>query len=222
MSNHSDYIPSADAEFDSFQLKLVANCVANKAGWNIPDAAVTKLENFQTPWTDSWAIARHKDTRSPADVLAKNQARDAYEPAIRKFVNAYVRYNPAITDVERKEMGINNRDTEPTPSPIPTTNPVLDIDTRDTGRHYVGFKDEHAEGRGRPFGTAYCEIRSAIGPEAPSHWNEYNRVENGHKSPAEFVYGKDFSGQKAHYIARWVNTRGQAGPWSIVYSAVIT
>jgi hypothetical protein len=62
------------------------------------------------------------------ETAEKNRARKTAEAALRDFVNRYLRYPPG-TDEDRDRMGIPNHKTERTPVPVPTTSPLLTVDT---------------------------------------------------------------------------------------------
>lgn len=221
MAAAEDWVPRPDTKFDLFQDVLYNQASTNKGSWNIPDAPVTALGNLKSAWDTAWADADNEGNRTSAQVQTKNDARKMYEAGIRKFTRQYLRFNNSVSNAERVVMGITIPDREPSPAPVPTTNPTLNIGTEDVGMHRVVFYDEFHNTKGKPRFVAYCDIRYHIGTEAPTHPDEYGTPRVATKNPV-IVNHYGFSGQRVYYIARWVNSRNEPGPWSPVFSGIVT
>jgi hypothetical protein len=101
----------------SFQRILVTKVEAKKADWGIPDSAVDVLANHRAIYEPLYQKAALKNTRTSVDVLAHRRERKAYEKAIRAFVNAHVRFNDRMTDVDRLSIGVPPRDPKNSPKP---------------------------------------------------------------------------------------------------------
>ncbi|MEX2244544.1 MAG: hypothetical protein WD716_11940 [Fimbriimonadaceae bacterium] len=96
------------------------------------------------------------------------------------------------------------------------------LDTSERFRHTVNFADEGTPTtKGKPFGVAGAELRYAIGATAPVDPDDYTFVAIDTKTPQIWTFEPSEAGQMAHWVARWINTRGEAGPWSDVVSATI-
>ncbi|MDP1660620.1 MAG: hypothetical protein Q8L55_01785 [Phycisphaerales bacterium] len=114
--------------------------------------------------------------------VAKDRAREALEREIRPVTN-FVQGYPKTTDADRATIGITVRDTSKTPSPMPTSAPVAQVDSGQRLTHRLRFTDAAAPTRrGKPPGTIGAEVwvkveavgngQSAMGPEPgslPSH-----------------------------------------------------
>ena len=111
------FIPLKDSEFMSFQRQLVTKVQAKKADWGIPDSAVDVLVAHRTKYEPLYQKASGKNTRSSVDVGSHRRERKAYEKAIRAFVNAHVRFNDRMTNVDRLSIGVPPRDPKNSPKP---------------------------------------------------------------------------------------------------------
>ena len=120
------YMPRQDKDFYPFQGNLVNIVVINAPVWGIPAPDVAALVARRAAYEPLYVKAQNKDTRTPTDVLAHRQMRQVYEKEIQVFVKAYL-YNPLVTDLDRKSMGIPPRDTEPTPRGKIPTIPVVEL-----------------------------------------------------------------------------------------------
>ena len=121
------YIPRNDNALIDWGQKLltVSNDPLNHTRWGIlkpkdelmdlySDFA-TKLANCKTGY------------RSPADVLAKNVAKDKMVKAFRDFVQGYLARNVNVTEHDRLLLGLPQRDTIPTTVLDPTGQAKLTI-----------------------------------------------------------------------------------------------
>ena len=115
-----------DKDFYPFQGNLVNIVVINAVAWGIPAPAVAALVARRAAYEPLYVKAQNKDTRTPTDVLAHRQMRQVYEKEISVFIKAYL-YNPLVTDLDRKSMGIPPRDMEPTPRGKIPTIPVVEL-----------------------------------------------------------------------------------------------
>ena len=120
------YMPRQDKDFYPFQGNLVNIVVLNAVAWGIPAPAVAALVARRAAYEPLYVKAQNKDTRTPTDVLAHRQMRQVYEKEISVFIKAYL-YNPLVTDLDRKSMGIPPRDMEPTPRGKIPTIPVVEL-----------------------------------------------------------------------------------------------
>jgi hypothetical protein len=66
-----------------------------------------------------------------------------------------------------------------------------------------------------------AEIWCAVGPTPPANPVQYRFLALGTDAPHLVEHAAADAGQMAHYLVRWVNTRGQPGPWSETISATI-
>jgi hypothetical protein len=156
-----------------------------------------------------------------AAAQAKDASRAASETAIRTVVRK-IQANPQITNAQRQAMGISLRTTGRTPVEVPTTRPRLDIDTSQRLRHTVSFADESTPtSKAKPAGVISCEVWVKIGGPVPVDPSECHFLGLDTRTPYIATYHGEDAGKMAHYMARWVNTRSQQGPWSETASATI-
>lgn len=83
-----------------------------------------------------------------------------------RFVQGYIK----TTDADRANMGITVRDNSLSPSPAPTTRPLVRVDTSQRLLHTLRFSDESTPTRRRkPHGVLGAEVWVALAAagEAP-------------------------------------------------------
>jgi hypothetical protein len=217
-----DFIPHADEEFNTFINTFVNYVSAHAVNLGVPPATATALSNAFLVWTDS--LAGH-DTAQIAATSArtvKDSARDALTIITRTIARS-IQANPTVTDEVRTLMGLPVPDDSRTRAPVPTTKPVGQVDTSQRLQHTIHWRDESMpNSKAKPTGVRGAEIWMFIGPTPPSDPAQAKFVALDTASPYLLVHEATNAGKLAHYLLRWMNTRGEAGPWSETLSATIT
>jgi hypothetical protein len=218
----ADYIPSGDADFDVWQHNFINNLSASKTALGLTDADLTALTATQGNWTSAYTA--HTAVKATADgaMQAKREARDTFESALRGMAKR-VQGHTGTTDRHRAELGLNVQGGTRTSAGVPETRPVVQIDTGQRLRHTISFSDESTpNSRAKPAGAMGCEIWSKIGDPAPADPGQLHFLGLDTSTPYMVQFGGEDAGKTAYYMLRWVNTKGEQGPWSQTASATIT
>ena len=131
MNASRNFIPSADNQFDGWQLTFVEAVNNYKSGWGWTiaiEAEWTQLTNTpdkkKLAWDKAIAITRTHNAK-PTEILIMREARKDYEfgdkknPAdtsLRIFINRNIRFNPHVTLDQKREMGLTVPDEIKTPT----------------------------------------------------------------------------------------------------------
>lgn len=100
--------------------------------------------------------------------------------------------------------------------------PTATVDTSRRLAHVISFKDEQTpKSKAKPAGTMGAEVWVKIGDAPPADPGELTFLALDTHSPYLAEYDGAQAGKKAHYMLRWVSTRGAKGPWSQTVSATI-
>ncbi|MDR1280747.1 MAG: hypothetical protein LBK99_07985 [Opitutaceae bacterium] len=222
MSN-TNYIPRPDDKFDIWQKKLVSDFTENFARYGISQAALTALETIQTRWGAAWNVAQHPETRSQVDVEAKNRNRKEYEKALREMISEHITYNrTGVTDDDRVRMGLPVHKTTHTPVPVPTAPPATTWTPTSSANSPSGSLSLAANAA-VPNPSAYTESRYS-GPSStppPGKLSDLTHSSFDTNSPLTLLFDEDQRGKTLYYCLRWENTRGEKGPASEIFSAII-
>jgi hypothetical protein len=217
----SDYIPRPDLDFNNWEGNLVKEVVAKATKAGIPADAVTELQAAQTEWKGPFENASNVQSRGMDDVQEKNDARVKYEKFLRGFVLQWLAFNQKITDGEREAMGLTVRSDSRTPSPKPSSMPLVRIDISNDQQHYIYVTDSMSSSRAKPKGVHGCEIWMKIGGPAPENGEGLTFKCICTKSPFVLNFDNANIGKVVYYRVRWINSRGEQGPWSKVVSAIV-
>jgi hypothetical protein len=236
----TDYIPSSDPDFDQFQENLYSTSSTNAATWNIPTTAIGVLTPLKKSWDNAWADAKDANNRTRVQTKAKDDARDAYEPAIREFVQGQLIHNTAIASSDLKGIGLKRRDGTRTSSPVPTDTPLCDDQPAPGFTVEVNFRPEtSAPGtskRAKPKGIDRLEINGLVVPQqapaadgskpavpagAPKSPADCNITASSKKSPLRISFDPSQAGSWFFYFPHWVNSRNENGPIGPMHSIII-
>lgn len=217
-----DYIPKSDAELASFLDNFATKLAADKAKFNIPDAQADDLTtantNFQT------ALAELDEARDNLNV--KQEAKEkAEEEAVAKtrVCAQQIQADPNVTDEARAGLRLPTRDKKPTRVSVPQSFPIVVIDNSKRLRQTLTYFDSNTPtSRARPENATGAEVSRYIGETPPTGPEQFQRLDESRRSPFTIEYTGADAGKTAYYMLRWVNSRGEKGPWSETVSATIT
>ena len=184
---------------------------------------MTPITAARTAWTNGLAAHAVAQTTARAARQTKDDSRAAYETVIRALVRR-LQSSPSVDNAERQALGITVKDdiATLTMAAAAATRPVGVVDTSERLRHTIRFFDESTpQNRAKPDGVMGCEIWVKVGDPAPADPGELQFLTLDSSTPYVAEFDGKFAGQKAHYMLRWVTTRGDKGPWSETVSATI-
>ena len=217
----SNFIPDSDAEFDNWQENAVTRSETNATAWGIDVEAIADLKAKQALWTSAYAKAKNSQSRSTSDVHAKDEARAAYEKELRIFVGEFLAINRKISNLERENLGLTIRSTVRIPVAAPTSVPIGKIDPSLNLRHSITVTDSVSNGKAKPKGVFGCEVWIKVGTEMPTESSEFTFHGIDTRSPYTVTFEDADKGKTAYYRLRWINKRGEAGPWANVIFAMV-
>lgn len=217
----SDVIPQSDGDFDTLMNQFIPYVAGHATNLGVPTAMATALTSELELWTDSFADHQAKQTAALAATGVKDQTRATLTTQARAAIRI-IQNNPAVTDEQRQSMGLPVHDDKRTRVPVPTTRPVVQIESLEHLEHVVNFRDESKpKSKAKPAGVRGAEIWIWIGPNPPADPAGFRWVALDSATPYLMVHEGADVGKTACYALRWENTRGEPGPWSDVVSATI-
>jgi len=216
-----DYIPDTDAEFRAWLKNFLDYANANLAALGLVAADTAPLGTAATTFNTAMDNNIAAQAAAKAAVESKETSRAAAEVLVRALAQR-IQADGTVLDAQRHSLGLNVRATTRTPVAVPATRPVATIDTSQRLQHTISFGDEETPGtRKKPDGVTGCEIWFKLGTP-PSDPSELTYLATDTKTPYTAVFDGADAGKVAHYMLRWVNRRGERGPWSQTVSATIT
>jgi hypothetical protein len=223
MAYRKESIPNGDKDFDPW-FENLNNTVAAKTGGNppewthIPTDKVTALAGL---WTD-WHAAYGKTLvpHTSIDTADKNRAKDSSFAFIRPFANQYLRYGQ-ISEDELLALGFRIR-SGGSPVHVPSTSPVLIIDTGTRRRLIISYRDEKSSRRGKPDGVHGIEVRWAMLERPPVDVKELINSSFDTKPPLTLEFEEHERGKRVYLCGSWeIEREGEKGPPGAIEEAVV-
>lgn len=212
--NGHDYIKRTDQGLLEQATPMSAQITLTPTAFGVTASDATFLAGKLTAYSNALALAKDPTTRTKVTVRGKNTAKAALVDAIRGIVRR-IQVCPTVTDAQRESLSIPVHDHFPTPVPPPATRPVL------THRYSRGMvqtmrvQDETTPAsRAKPGGVIAAEVRAFFGETPAGEKATWPTVCIATRADFEFTVVEAEAGQLATVVARWVNDKGQYGPFS--------
>jgi hypothetical protein len=217
------YIPRQDGKFLEWVRNLLNYVKLNAYRWNITTIA-EDFKKFQTLEEDfESAYARAIDpNRGKADVLLKNETRDALEKCTRKFVKEHLTFNSLVSDVDREKMDLPIHKTTLTPAPVAKDVPYSEVDINVLRRLTIHFfASAEKKSKAKPEGQHGVEFAWIVSEVPITNVKDLIHSSFGTHSPKTFEFDDEDRAKRFYFALRWENTRGEKGPYSEIASAII-
>jgi len=215
----TDNIPPADADFNNWIVPFSNFVNTNAAAMRLAPNDIAPLTAAVATW--SMAYPAHNAATASATTTNKDQARTAIESLTRPLIQQ-LQASPKVTNAQRNTMKITVRATTRTRASVPQTAPMATVDTSRRLQHIIDFRDTASpKSKAKPAGVAGCEIWGKVGSPAPTDISQLVYVATDSGTPYLAEYTGAQAGQMVCYWLRWVNPRGEKGPWSEAVSATI-
>ena len=220
----SDFVPTADGEFDAWLANFVAFANTNLAKLGVSAGDMGAVVATRNAWSSRYAAHGTAKATAQSARSDKDKARENVLALVRPMVRR-IQATATVTNAERDALGITISDGTKTAAAVPTTAPICHIGNGERLRHVIGFRDsENPSRRSKPAGVKAVEIfftLTPVGAPTPTDPAEFEHLAQDSATPYVVEYSGADAGKNAHYIVRWVNSRGEKGPWSEVFSAAI-
>lgn len=216
----SDYIPAADAELIEFADNFISKIDGLETSFGLVATDTDALTALRDTFNAAYAA---NNTAQTAAQTARTQKDADKKPLVAKLRDLAqdVQETNSVTDAQRMSLGLNVRQA-PAPTGPPTSRPVVEVDTSQPLQHTVKFYDNEMETKGKPEGVKGAEIWCKVGGEATMNEDDYRYLGTDTATPYLAVHKPENVGKQAHYLLRWVNSKGEWGAWSNTASATIT
>ncbi|QEG23772.1 hypothetical protein [Mariniblastus fucicola] len=217
----NSYVPAADGKFDLFANNFVSTIKADPTTFDMTTESITELESLLTEWDDAYFGSQAKRDEALAAVTEKEQNRVELEKRIRHAAKL-IQANTNISNEARRKAGLPVHSETRKPVPAPSTFPIAFVEQKAALQHDLRWVDSATPTRrARPAVASGCEVYVYIGASLPTDFDAFKFIGISSKSPRRLDFDQADCGQTAFYRLRWINNKGQTGPWSEVVSATI-
>lgn len=118
------------------------------------------------------------------------------------------------TDAQRRELRLPIHKEGRAPIPAPASMPQLRVEIERGGRHEIVFSDVATPNSDRkPDNVMGCEIHEWVGEGASDDYASWPLVGIDTHNPYLRIHPPAQVGQEVVYVGRWLNAKGEPGPW---------
>ena len=218
----ADYLPQGDPEFDGWFETFYTSVSGDLVGWHMVAGDLVPITNAKNKWDTDYAAHLAEVEIAKAMRATKDNSKAAAKDVVRPFVRAK-QEDPDVLPATKLAAGVPERDETRTPIAAPTTPPVITgVDTSQRLQHTIRWADSTTpQSKAKPKGVHGAEIRVKIGGPPPTGPDECVFTALDTATPHLKEFDAADAGKTAHYMLRWVNSKGDPGPWSATVSATI-
>jgi hypothetical protein len=212
--------PSREAELLTFSLNFKTKITATPTTFGLTAGQATAYGTLHTAFASAYAVAQDEATRSPMNVELKNVAKTNLVANLR-LLAGIVQRAPGTTNAMRLDLGLPQRDSEPTPIPAPANAPQVAVKSVSGLTAKIRLIDiENPTRRGKPAGVIGASIFSFVGEESPAELSAWKFEGNtGHTSFDVVFPSTTAAGAKVWFTCFWFNPSKRSGPASAPISA---
>ena len=218
----ADYMPNGDGDFNNWIHNFDDFVTANLAKFHLVAGDMTPVHALRLQWDIDYPANNTLQLAGGAGATKKENTKVACKSAVRVVVNKYAK-DKTVADDDRRSAGTTVADTTPTAVEPPTTAPVGRIEQPASLQQVVHWVDSATPGsKAKPPGVEGVQLWLFIGTAPPTDLSQLRYTGTDTKTPYRFDFEPSDAGKTAYWWLRWVNTKGEVGPWSAVVSATIT
>jgi len=216
-----DYIPSNDKDLFEWIRFLIMYAEEFCERWGVkppPEEFKTLFDDFTAKMTKA-----NEPNSGIVDKRAKNEAKARLIKAARDYVQGHIARNTDVTVADKLEMRLPVYDTIPTTVLDPTGQAEASLTF--PGRTQLMLTIKHVEGtQSDPRAYYGCRIYYGVyaaGDTPPESGKDIRASKFTRRRKELFTFQPEDSGKTAYFCIRYENSKGKAGPWGPLGSAII-
>jgi hypothetical protein len=217
----ADYLPKTDGGLRDWTRNFSNLITANPSTYGLMASDAAAIAGVVDAYAEALTRATDPTTKTQGAVAAKDSAKAAMVAVVRRYAQV-IKMNDGVTNEEKIDLGLNIDDTQPSPVPAPTTQPICSIVGATPLQHTLRFADSATPTkRAKPEGVVGLELYYFIGenppvsPDAPTPAGTSTKFYGlATREPFAVKLNAADVGQMITYYCRWVTRTGRTGPWS--------
>lgn len=210
------YMPSADADFDLWQLNLTTKVVLSPGTYGLDTSYSAALSPMSADFHTKLGIANTQSTRTPVSIASKDAARAALKSFIRVGVNI-IQATPAVTNEAKEALNIPIHSNTPTPIPAPSTYPVIDATPSGPRLTQIKISDSATpDSRKKPSGAVAMALFAKASATPISDPEQLDFIGMMSRNALQQQWPVDDLNKTMYIAGVWITRTGKRGPWSSI------
>ena len=217
-----DPIPNPDDLFSALVNQFTDWINAHGTTHGLTTGQIGSFTTLAGTWSNDFSVFQAAQTAFHAATQDKDATRTLCEADLRTLMGI-LQKSPATTDADRVDFGGTVPKGTRTSIPPPSTTPLAaSIDSPTRAVLSVLLADSATPlKRSKPPGAVSADVRQQIGGTAPADPAALPALPPATRSPYRIQYDNAEVGKTVWLAFRWLNAKGEPGPWSEIYSAVV-
>jgi hypothetical protein len=209
------YFPAKLAAYKAFVDNFSALVTAAPATYGLVAGDAVSIAALVAALDAAYVTSTSNATRTPVTVNLTQVARNTLSATLRGYARIILA-NAGVSDANKTALGLTIRDVHPTKIPAPGTAPVLALTGATPGVLTNTFRDTGSslKSRSKPAGVTALELHIFFGSVAPSSPDATPYFGLFTRSPFAVNVPVGDIGKDAFMYGRWLNGKGEPGPWS--------
>ena len=216
-----DILSGADANFDTVVTQFSEYLGANAGALGQTAATAAEIAGAVGEFGSAFGNQQQLQQAASAATENKNTKRKALTELLRPVIKN-IQSRTQTTDEQRAGLGINIPHGTRSRAPIPSSRPIVVIDSSNRLEQTLTLRDENSiTSRSRPAGVVGAEVYCFINGTPPTDPKQCKLVAVAKKSRVKIKFDGIDAGKNAFFMVRWINSHDEAGPWSETAAATI-
>jgi len=214
------YIPANAIDFLRFMSRVLEYVQLKLGFWlHIPAEALNKMWDVFQEYKN--VVETTEKTPTSSQLRERKRKQTSSEKQLRQFVNQYLRYDPVVTDFDRDEMGIPNRDTIRTNHTVVNEGVEFSVEPIAIRELLVKFWVRDADNMAKPKGYDGAVIIWAVLDTPPDSFDQLTNHVLASRTPFKLLFDIKESGKTVYIALAWQNNRGIKGMWTNIRPAIV-
>lgn len=217
----SSWLPNKLGVLNTFATNFSTLITASPAKYGLLAADATAIAAAVAAYTAAYTAATTDNTRTKVTVATLATQRAALSVLMRSY-GRVIRANAGVADNDKIALGLVVPSYQPSPVPAPSTMPILGIIGSTPGEITLSYRDQNStpKSRAKPAGVAWLELRASVSTSVVSDPATLEAAGTYTVTPFVLTTAAGDKGKTTYIAARWVNRKGQCGPWSAIISSI--
>ena len=201
-----------EAELATGSAAFSTKITATPSAFGLLPADASSYAALDALYQTAYSVAADPETRNKGKIAAKALARRNLKLAAADLAKK-IEGTATVTDEQKIDLGLSVR-SMPSPIPIPSTSPVIEVISVNAWTVKIRLRDSAGTHRGRAPGTIGASVFSYVGATAPTDiasWKFEGSI--GRVTKVNVTFDNSLpAGTKVFLTSFWFNGRKQSGP----------
>jgi len=216
-----DYIPRTDAGFQAWLFNFSSLIQQDWNQYQLTEADSIVISGHYAAYNAIYQQCQQPSVRTISLLQQKDAVKASAMGSCRVYAQI-IKNNQGVDNESKSALGLHIDDNTPSPIPVPSTAPMLAITGAFSGEHIIRYVDETTPtSRRKPHGVQFIEIYRNIASGPNPVESDAEPVGLFGKQPVNIPQDQVNTGLTSTYFGRWVNTKGEVGPWSLPIAMTI-